>query len=310
MRADRLLSILLQLQLHGRLTSRDLAKRLEVSERTVHRDMGALGSAGVPVVAERGVGGGWSLMEGYRTNLTGLSEAEVQSLFVSKPSRLLADLHLEKASDAALVKLLTVLPAVSRHNAEIARHRIYIDVSGWNRSTEQVPHLPLLQDAVWRDRKVRMMYGDDCASERIIDPLGLVAKGSIWYLVAQIEGSIRSYRVSRVHEAAILDQPFIRPADFDLARFWEESSMKFKERLPRYEVVIRASAPVVEWLRRMIRFGGIDAVSGDRVNLHFDTEDVAKAVLLGVGDQIEILEPQSLRESIVATARRIATAGA
>jgi predicted DNA-binding transcriptional regulator YafY len=310
MRADRLLSILLQLQLHGRMTSRDLAKRLEVSERTVHRDMGALGSAGVPVVAERGVGGGWSLMEGYRTNLTGLSDAEVQTLFVSKPSRLLADLHLQKASDAALVKLLTVLPAVSRRNAELARQRIYIDVSGWNRSNEQVSHLPLLQDAVWRDRRVRMMYGHDCPSERVVDPLGLVAKGSIWYLVAQIADSIRSYRVSRVHEATILDEPFVRPADFDLGRFWEESSMKFKERLPRYDVVIRANAAVVEWLRRTIRFGGIDEVSGDRVRLHFDNEEVAKTVLLAVGDQIEILEPPALRESIIATARRIATAGA
>src|SRR2546423_8068968 len=172
MRADRLLSILLQLQLHGRLTSADLAKRLEVSQRTIHRDMESLGSAGVPVVAERGVGGGWSLLEGYRTNLTGLTEAEVQSLFVTKPSRLLADLHLEKASDAALVKLLTVLPAVNRRNAELANQRIYIDVSGWNRSNEQVPHLPLLQQAVWRDRRVRMLYGDDgCAKERVVDPL-------------------------------------------------------------------------------------------------------------------------------------------
>jgi predicted DNA-binding transcriptional regulator YafY len=320
MRADRLLSILLQLQLHGRLTSRALAKRLEVSQRTVHRDMGALGSAGVPVVAERGVGGGWSLMEGFRANLTGLSEAELLGMIVMRPEKQLANLKL-------------VLPKLSQRNAELARQRIHIDVSGWNRSSEQVPHLPLLQDAVWRDRKVRMMYGDDHASERILDPLGLVAKGNVWYLVAQIdrypersEGSpardpsssprlrmtetIRSYRVSRVHEATILDQSFIRPSDFDLARFWEESSAKFKERLPRYEVVIRASVPVVEWLRRMIRFGGIDAISGDRVHLHFDAEEVARAVLLGMGDQIEILEPQSLRESIVATARRIAIAGA
>jgi len=297
MRADRLLSILLQLQLHGQLTSRDLAKRLEVSERTVHRDMGALGSAGVPVVAERGVGGGWSLMDGYRANLTGLSESELQAMIVTRPEKLLARLKL-------------VLPKLNQHNAELARQRIYIDLNGWNRSSEQVPHLPLLQDAVWRDRKVRMMYGDECASERIVDPLGLVAKGSIWYLVAQIEGSIRSYRVSRVQEATILDASFIRPADFDLEKFWEESSMKFKERLPRYEVVIRASAPVVKWLRTLMRFGAIDEVDGERVRMHFDAEEVARAVLLGVGDQIEIVEPQSLRENVVATARRIATAGA
>jgi predicted DNA-binding transcriptional regulator YafY len=113
-----------------------------------------------------------------------------------------------------------------------------------------------------------------------------------------------------VHEVRILEASFIRPAGFDLEKFWEESSVKFKERLPRYDVVIRAAAPVVEWLRRTIRFGGIDEVSGDRVRMHFDAEEVARVVLLGVGDQIEILEPPSLRESVVATARRIATAGA
>ena len=295
MRADRLLSILLQLQLHGRLTGRDLAKRLEVSERTVHRDMSALGSAGVPVVAERGVGGGWSLMEGYRANLTGLTESEIQAMIVTRPEKIVANLKL-------------ILPKLSQRNAEIARQRIFIDVSGWNRSSEQVPYLPLLQDAVWRDRKVRMMYGDACPSERIVDPLGLVAKGSLWYLVAQIDGSIRSYRVSRVQEAAILDESFVRPADFDLEKFWEESSMRFKERLPRFEVVVRTTE--ILWLRSMIRFGGIDAVDGDRVQLHFDTEDVARTVLLGVAEQVEVIEPQSLRESIVATARRIATAGA
>jgi len=304
-RADRLLSILLQLQLHGRMTSRDLAKRLEVSERTIHRDMSALGTAGVPIVAERGARGGWTLMEGYRTNLTGLSESEVQALFVTKPSRLLADLHLEKASDAALVKLLTVLPTVNRRNAELARQRIHIDVSGWNRSNEQVPHLPKLQESVWHDRKLRMLYGEDCPSERVVDPLGLVAKGSIWYLVARIDGDIRSYRVSRIREATILEDCFTRPEKFDLAEFWETSSARFKERLPRFNVVIRATASVVEWLRRMIRFGAIDEVSADCVRMHFDAEEVAKTVLLGLGDQIEVLEPASLRESIVAAARTI-----
>jgi predicted DNA-binding transcriptional regulator YafY len=291
MRADRLLSILLQLQLHGRMTSRDLAKRLEVSERTIHRDMSSLGSAGVPVVAERGARGGWTLMEGYRANLTGLSDAELQALFVARPEKLLADLHL-------------VLPKL---NPQLARQRIYIDISGWNRTNEPVPHLPVAQDAVWRERRLRILYGDDaCLVERVLDPLGLVAKGSVWYLVARIDGDVRSYRVSRIREASILDETFTRPDDFDLAHFWETSSLRFKERLPRFEVVIRASsADVVEWLRRLIRYGGIDEVSADRVRLHFDAEEVARAMLLGMGHQIEVLEPESLRESIVEAARNI-----
>ena len=234
MRADRLISILLLLQMHARLTARHLAKRLEVSERTIHRDMEALGTAGVPVVADRGVGGGWRLMEGYRANVSGLTETEVQALFVTRPSRLLADLHLDKASDGALVKLLSVLPAVNRHGAELARQRIHIDVAGWNRSRDPVPHLPALQHAVWSDRRLRMLYDrDGCATERLVDPLGLVAKGSVWYLVGRVasssvllpacgekvpegrmrgEGDVRSYRVSRIRDVAILVQSSARPS--------------------------------------------------------------------------------------------------
>ena len=288
MRADRLLSILLQLQLHGRMTSRDLSKRLEVSERTIHRDMTSLGSAGVPVVAERGSRGGWTLMPGYRANLTGLSDAELQALVVTRPEKLLADLHL-------------VLPKL---NPELARQRIYIDVTGWNRSNDPVPHLPALQDAVWKERRIRIVYGDDThSSERELDPLGLVAKGSIWYLVARIDGDIRSYRVSRVREATILDATFVRPAGFDLESFWKSSAERFKERLPRFDVVIRTRA--VDWIQRMIRWGAIDKVEGEVVHLHFDAPEVALALLLGMGDQVEVVEPPELRESIVESARRI-----
>ena len=142
MRADRLLSIVLLLQANRQLTSRELARRLEVAERTIHRDMEALSAAGIPVVAERGARGGWSLLGEYRTNLTGLNEAEVQSLFVIKPPRLLADLKLEKAAERALLKLLAALPSIHRRGAERARQRIYVDVTGWHRPEEAVPLLP------------------------------------------------------------------------------------------------------------------------------------------------------------------------
>src|SRR5438128_12227933 len=194
MRADRLLSVLLLLQVHRRLTARELAKRLEVSERTIHRDMEALSAAGFPVFAERGSGGGWMLVEGYRTNLTGLNAVEVQALFVTKPLRLLADLGLDKASDAALIKLSAALPSAHRPGAENARQRIHIDVTGWNRPDEAARFLPLLQEAVWQERRLRFTYqrGGGCdAVQRVADPLGLVAKGSIWYLVAAVDGDIR-----------------------------------------------------------------------------------------------------------------------
>ena len=134
MRADRLVSIMLLLQVQRRITAAELAKRLEVSERTIHRDMDALSGAGVPVFAERGNGGGWSLMEAYRTNLTGLNHSEIQSLFVTNPPQLLSDLGLHQASQAALIKLLAALPSMSRRDAEQARQRIHIDTAGWRNS--------------------------------------------------------------------------------------------------------------------------------------------------------------------------------
>src|SRR5215212_5054303 len=196
MRADRLLSIMLLLQVHRRLTARELANRLEVSERTIHRDMDALSGAGIPVFAERGSGGGWALMEEYRTNLTGLNKEEIQALFVMNSPRLLADLGLSKASDAARIKLRAALPSMSRDDAEYARQRVHIDATGWNRSEESILMLPTIQEAIWKERKLHILYErSGCpATERLVDPLGLVAKGSVWYLVAGVEGETRSYR--------------------------------------------------------------------------------------------------------------------
>src|SRR5919199_466250 len=171
MRADRLLSIMLLLQIYKRLTARELARRLEVSERTIHRDMEALSTAGVPVTALRGAGGGWALVDGYRTNLTGLNASEVQTLFAGLPERLLADLGLGRDADAAHVKLLAALPPSARGDAEYARRRVHVDVAGWNGADERVPHLHTIQEAVWRGRRLFFDYASDCAgaAERLVD---------------------------------------------------------------------------------------------------------------------------------------------
>ena len=195
MRADRLLSILLLLQTHGRLTAGILAARLEVSRRTVLRDMDALSAAGVPVYAQRGGGGGWSLLDSYRTDLTGLTELEAQALFAAAPAPALHDVGLGRAAEAALLKLLAALPAHQHLGAAHTRQRLYIDGVGWGPRTAAAPHLHTLQEAVWRDRKVRIRYerSDDLYDprppevvERLADPLGLVAKGHAWYLVAAV----------------------------------------------------------------------------------------------------------------------------
>ncbi|HVF57464.1 MAG TPA: YafY family protein [Pyrinomonadaceae bacterium] len=313
MRADRLFSIVLLLQSERRLTARELAGRLEVSERTIHRDMEALSGAGIPVVAERGAGGGWSLLGEYRTNLTGLNEAEIQSLFVFKPSRLLADLKLEKASEGALLKLLAALPSIYRTGAEQARQRIYVDVAGWNRSEEAVPLLHTLQEAVWQERKLRMTYrrGECAAIERVVDPLGLVAKGSVWYLVAATAGDVRSYRVSRVEGVELLDERCVRPPGFDLASFWEQSAAEFRANLPRYQAKVRVRAGIVPRMgfagrfARIERTGSADADGRVEVWLRFDAEEMACEYALSFGAQLEVLEPSALRDKVVEAAESV-----
>lgn len=314
MRADRLLSILLLLQVHRRLTARELARRLEVSERTIHRDMEALSAAGFPVFAERGMGGGWMLVEGYKTNLTGLNKDEIQALFLTKPLRLLADLGLDKASDAAMLKLSAALPSAHRDDAEHARQRIHVDITGWNRVDEAVRLLPVLQQAVWQERKLKFTYerGAGCAVvERLADPLGLVAKGSVWYLVAVVDGDIRSYRVSRVLSAEPIDEPCNRPQGFDLAEYWEQSTVSFRAQLPQYRATVRVHPGVFPRMSLAGRFARIeqayppDSEGWIRVAMRFDVEEMAVEYALSFGSKLEVLEPEALREKVIDAARSV-----
>lgn len=312
MRADRLLSIMLLLQTRRRMTGRELARRLEVSERTIHRDMQALGMAGVPVVAERGAGGGWMLLDGYHTNLTGLNDAEIQALFASRSSRLLDDLGLQKAEEAALIKLLAALPAMSRQDAEFARQRLYVDASGWSRPEEAIPHLSALQDAVWRGRRIRFTYERGAGGvEREGDPLGLVVKGSVWYLVAAIEGSPRTYRVSRVQAVELLEEAAQRPPDFDLVAYWEQSAKEFRASLPRYPARVRVDPGLVGYLRHAGRYVRVERIEEPEpdgwvpVTLIFEEDHAACEFALGFGARIEVIAPPELRDRVIQQAREV-----
>ena len=312
MRADRLLSIVLLLQAHHQMTSRDLAARLEVSERTIHRDMEALSGAGIPVVAARGSGGGWSLLGEYRTDLTGLTETEIQSLFVTKPAKLLADLRLEKAADGALLKLLACLPATFRQGVDRARQRIHVDVSGWSRREEAVPFLPVLQEALWLEREVRIAYerGEHGETvERVIAPCGLVAKGSVWYLVGAIDGHVRSYRVSRIAQAEVLNEHAVIPGDFDLVQYWEQSSSAFKANVPKYVATFWVSPAVWQRLWFAGRFARVtetqevDARGWRKAVVGFDVEEMACEYAVSFGPYLEVIEPASLREKVITMAQ-------
>jgi predicted DNA-binding transcriptional regulator YafY len=319
MRADRLLAILLLLQANGRMTARELAARLEVSERTILRDMEALGVAGVPVVAERGAGGGWSLVDGYETHLTGLTAAEVQALFATRPARVLADLGLGTASEAAMLKIVAALPAMARQEADAARQRLYVDLSGWGTSSEDASALPALQEAVWREQRVRFSYlRDRCEpAERVVEPYGLVAKGSVWYLVGAVDGEPRTYRVSRVRDVVVEDAPARRPDGFDLAEYWHRSAAEFKASLPRYEAVVRVAPDVMTWMTWTARYARVlgrgepDAEGWVELSLQFQVEEEAITFALSMGPRAELLSPPDLRDKLRdLAARTAATYGA
>lgn len=307
MRADRLVSILMLLQVHRRITSRELAQRLEVSERTIHRDMDALSIAGVPLTAERGAGGGWSLPGGYRTSLTGMTAGEVQALFLATPTRLMADLGLSEAQEAALRKLLASLPAAQRRDAEYMRQRIHVDSVGWKRGSEEAGALGILQEALWQDRRVSFAYrrADGSLGAREVDPLGLVAKGNVWYLVAVSEGELRTYRVSRINSARVTAAPAHRPDGFDLPAYWAQSAAEFTAALPRYTVTIRAAPAVLERLHRMDRWarveeqGEADSEGWYRLTVRFELESDALEAMLGFGPRALVVEPADLRERVV-----------
>jgi predicted DNA-binding transcriptional regulator YafY len=306
MRAERLLSALLLLQAHGKQTGRELAARLDVSERTVHRDMESLSAAGVPVFALRGVHGGWQLDDQWRTQVPGLDEAELRAFLMAQP-RIVGDKHLANAAERALDKLLAALPAAMRQRAVAMRQRLYVDTTGWYGPIEDLSLLPIVQDALSRDRKLLIAYTkrDGSGGERRVDPLGLVAKGATWYLVARTANGYRTFRVSRIAEARILDAACERPADFDLAAYWVTATREFIESRRQLKVTVRmepaAAARLKSWCRHIRELGPTSpADPWVALQLDFDDEDQAAFMVLGFGPRIDVVAPLSLRRRIAA----------
>ena len=284
MRASRLVSLLLLLQTRGQLTAAEIAERMEVSIRTVHRDVASLAAAGVPVEAVRGPAGGYRLAGGYRTRLTGLTADEAEALFAGM-SGPVAELGLGHEVAAARLKLLAALPAELQERASRAERLFHLDTRGWFRAEDRVPHLHGLSAAVWRGCRVRMRYreGQKIVS-RTVDPLGLVLKGGAWYLVAHRSAGMRVYRVSRIVSVRSLDEECERPNGFDLGAFWAEWSRAFEESLPRVEVVVRSG-------------------DGEKTLAFESLADAHSAVLR---HRYEVLEPPELRARVADTVRELA----
>lgn len=311
MRADRLLSELLLLQAHGRLTGREIAKRLEVSERTVHRDMEALSAARVPVFALRGSHGGWQLDEDWRTQVPALDEAELRALLMAQP-RIIGDPRLAAAAERALGKLMAALPGPLRERAASIRQRLFVDTTAWYGTTENLAMLPMAQEAVASERKLEMQYKPSGRESglRVVDPLGLVAKGSAWYLVAKTPNGFRTYRVSRIERARILAKASERPADFDLAQYWTSSTKQFQDGWVRVSATLRLEPRAAEWVKSWRNTAAIETNQADAegwitLKLQFDHESEACFFVLGLGSRVEVIEPVSLRERVAAEVEKV-----
>jgi predicted DNA-binding transcriptional regulator YafY len=318
MKSDRLLSVLLLMQARGRMTERELAERLEVSQRTIHRDLQALSASRVPVVALRGSQGGWELEKGWRTQVPGLDEAELRALLMAQP-RVVGHPRLVAAAESALNKLMAALPGPMREHAAAMRERLHVDPTGWWETGEDLSMLSIVQDAVARQRQLAFDYvrGDGERSARSVDPLGLVAKGTSWYLVARGASGLRTFRVSRMTGATVLASGFERPAKFDLAEYWARTTAELAGRRKRFSVTLAVAPAAAQMLAGRCATSPISAAKNAGVipdgwvtlRAEFDDEQLARFVVLGMGTRVRALEPAEFCSSILKEAKAVAGQG-
>ena len=321
MRASRLLSTLLLLQARGRMTARELADELEVSIRTVYRDVESLHAAGIPLYGDAGPGGGYQLLDGYRTRLTGLTDGEAQALFLAGLPGPAAELGLGAVVATAAVKLEAALPAELRDRAALVRERFHLDAPGWYHDGDRSPYLAAAADAVWHRRTVRIRYRRWKAPTdvtRTLRPYGLVLKAGKWYLVAGGEPgwAPRTFRVNHILDLCDLGLPFERPVGFDLAEFWESHIVEFRTNLWQGEAVVRLSARARERLAHLAGSAvnaAVDRTAGEPGARGWVTATVpieslihAETEFLKLGAEVEVLEPAELRERMAGTARALA----
>jgi len=316
--ASRLLSILMLLQTRGRVSARDLAAEFEVAVRTIHRDIDQLSAAGIPVYAERGRSGGFRLRDGYRTTLTGLTQAEAETLFLAGVPGPAAQLGFADALSTARLKLLAALPASIKPGAERIAARFHLDVGPWFHRIDALPTLPLLARAVWGERMLEVSYvraNETQAVARKLAPLGLVLKGGVWYLVAQSGKRVLTYRAANIHDVAICDEKFTRPKHFELATHWQDAVREYETSVYREYADVRLSA---RGMKRLLGLGPYVASAAEKtagkpdrkgwVRCRLPIESIEDGVreLLRLGEEVIVLGPPALRAQMAQTARRIA----
>lgn len=318
MRADRLLSMLMLLQTNEQMTAGQLAQQLDVSERTIYRDITALCEAGIPVCTQGGPGGGISLVENYQTSLTGLRTEEAQALSLLSVPEPLMHLGLGEELKNALLKLSAAVPSSVREKQALVRQRIHLDAAAWFQEEENNSFLPVVQKALWQDQLLHLVWqGDfDTRIDQVVAPYGLVAKASKWYLVFALDTHLQARPVSQILSAEVLPDRFIRPPAFDLEQFWLTWSAEYESDRPRYIVHVLVSPSLASVFQRSKHTKQMD-ITGDKstggkntwqpMTLTFDSFESARTRILGFGGAIEVLDPIPLRLSVADFARQLLT---
>jgi predicted DNA-binding transcriptional regulator YafY len=316
MRAARLINLILLLQSRGTMTAAELAGELEVSERTVYRDVVALSAAGVPVYAEQGRSGGYRLVGGYRTRLTGLSQAEAEALFLAGLPGAARDMGLDEPVRTVRRKVLAALPPSLRDASARAGQRFHLDAPGWFADADPPPLLADLARAVWQDHRLTMRYRrrDEDVS-RDAEPYGLVLKNGVWYLVGKVGADLRTYRVDRITAVDASDETFERDPAFDLPAFWAGRAEAFVRQMLRETITVRLSPDGLRLLRHVaepVAVAEARAAAGEpdpdgwvRTRLPVESLDVAYSYVLRLGPEAEVLEPAGLRDRLAAAAERM-----
>ncbi|GHF32473.1 MULTISPECIES: helix-turn-helix transcriptional regulator [Streptomyces] len=317
MRAARLIKMVLLLQSRSTMTGAELARRLEVSERTVARDVLALSEAGIPVYADRGRTGGYRLIGGYRTRLTGLGRTEAEALFLSGVPAALREMGLADAASAARLKVSAALLPELGDAPDSAAQRFHLDAPGWWHPHTPPPLLPALADAVWDDRRITVRYRrKDAEVERELEPYGLVLKAGVWYVAARAGKDFRIYRADRFTDVRPQEECFRRAESFDLAAFWEERAAQFARSILRETVVLRLTPEGARRLphatdpaaaREAVEQAGAPDGQG-RITLTLPVEslEVAYEQLLALGPEAEVVEPPELRAQFAEAMSRAA----
>ncbi|GAA4245148.1 WYL domain-containing protein [Dactylosporangium darangshiense] len=318
-RASRLVSLLLLLQNRGRMSAARLADELGVTPRTVYRDVEALAAAGVPIYAEPGPAGGYQLMDGYRTRLTGLTADEAESLFLTGLPQPAAELGLGAHVAAAELKLMAALPTPYRDASLRIRQRFHLDAPGWYREPDAVPHLLTVAEALWQDRWIEIRYRrwapEPGEVTRRLRPLGLVLKAGVWYLIAARDEQPRTYRVSAIREVYPLPERFTRPDGFDLAAFWRTHVERYERAEAAAVAVVRLSPAGLSALPEVLgpratrlareTLGPPDEEGWHRATVPLESVPHATAGLLRLGAEAQVLSPPELVDHMAATIRRM-----